>query len=77
MCIRDSYVAVFFKKLVTQLTVGIPTFVVVTGLLVLYLNHLKKSYFKKIDSSEAVSYTHLDGKLEGFAIREWRCNYRY
>ena len=47
-----DYVAVFFKKLVTQLTVGIPTFVVVTGLLVLYLNHLKKSYFKKIDSSE-------------------------
>ena len=47
-----GYVAVFFKKLVTQLTVGIPTFIVVTGLLVLYLNHLKKSYFRKIDSSE-------------------------
>lgn len=47
-----GYVDVFFKQLVTQLTVGIPTFLVVTGLVVLYLNHLRKSYFKKIASSE-------------------------
>ncbi|MCI8608305.1 MAG: UPF0182 family protein [Firmicutes bacterium] len=48
-----GYVDVFFKQLVTQLTVGIPTFIVVTGLVAIYLNHLKKSYFKKIASSEA------------------------
>ena len=47
-----GYVDVFFKQLVTQLTVGIPTFLVVTGLVVLYLNRLRKSYFKKIASSE-------------------------
>lgn len=48
-----GYIAVFFKQLVTQLTVGIPTFIVVTGLVMLYLHHLRKSYFSKIASSEA------------------------
>ena len=48
-----GYIAVFFKQLVTQLTVGIPTFIVVTGLVMIYLHHLRKSYFSKIASSEA------------------------
>lgn len=48
-----GYVDVFLKELVTQLKVGIPTLIVVTGLVVLYLNRLKKSYFNKIDSHEA------------------------
>lgn len=48
-----GYTAVFFKQLVTQLTVGVPTFIVVTGLVMLYLHHLRKSYFSKIASSEA------------------------
>jgi len=47
-----GYVDVFLKELTTQLTVGIPTFLVITGLVVIYLTHLKKSYFKKIVSSE-------------------------
>lgn len=47
-----GYTAVFFKQLVTQLTVGIPTFLVVTGMVMLYLHHLRKSYFSKIASSE-------------------------
>ena len=47
-----GYLSVFFKKLVTQLTVGIPTFIVVTGLVYLYLSKLKKGYFSKIASSE-------------------------
>ena len=45
-----GYLDVFFKQLVTQLTVGIPTFVVVTALVILYLNHLRKGYFKQIAS---------------------------
>ncbi len=48
-----GYVAVFFTQLVTILKVGIPTFVVVTALVMLYLHHLRKSYFSKIASSEA------------------------
>ncbi len=48
-----AYLDVFFKQLVTQLTVGVPTFVVVTALVYLYLNHLRKGYFKQIASGEA------------------------
>ena len=47
-----GYLDVFFKQLVTQLTVGIPTFIVVTALVILYLNHLRKGYFKQIASGE-------------------------
>ena len=47
-----GYLSVFFTQLVTQLKVGIPTFVVVTGLVFLYLSRLKKGYFSKIASSE-------------------------
>ena len=47
-----GYVDVFLKELTTQLKVGVPTFLAVTGLMVIYMSHLKKSYFKKIASSE-------------------------
>ena len=47
-----GYVAVFLTQLVTMLKVGIPTFVIITALVILYLNHLRKSYFAKIASSE-------------------------
>jgi uncharacterized membrane protein (UPF0182 family) len=47
-----EYLDVFFKQLVTQLTVGVPTFVIVTVLVYLYLNHLRKGYFKQIASVE-------------------------
>ena len=50
-----GYLSVFFKQLVTQLTVGIPTFIVVTGLVFVYLNYLKKGYFAQIASSEATN----------------------
>ena len=47
-----GYLSVFFKQLVTQLTVGIPTFLVITVLVFLYLSMLKKGYFSQIASSE-------------------------
>lgn len=47
-----GYLDVFFKQLVTQLTVGVPTFVIVTLLMLLYLTHLRRSYFKLISSGE-------------------------
>ena len=47
-----GYLSVFFTQLVTQLKVGIPTFIAVTGLVFLYLSRLKKGYFSKIASSE-------------------------
>ena len=50
-----GYTDVFFKQLVTQLTVGVPTFLVVTALVQVYLTHLRKTYFAKIASSEATN----------------------
>ena len=50
-----GYLSVFFKQLVTQLTVGIPTFIVITILVYLYLGMLRKGYFSHIASSEATN----------------------
>lgn len=47
-----GYVSVFFKKLITQLQIGIPLFIAVSLLIDLYLRHLKKRYFEKIESHE-------------------------
>ena len=47
-----GYTSVFWKKLVTQLTIGIPVFVVVTLLSRFYLRTLKKGYFRRIESHE-------------------------
>ena len=63
-----GYVAVFFTQLATQLKVGIPTFIVVTGLVMLYLHHLKKTYFAKIASSEAVDTKKLNRTTNGLAV---------
>ena len=50
-----GYLDVFFKQLVTQLIVGVPTFVVISVLVQFYLTHLRKSYFKQIASGEATN----------------------
>ncbi|MBP3759675.1 MAG: UPF0182 family protein [Firmicutes bacterium] len=60
-----EYLDVFFKQLVTQLTVGVPTFVIVTVLVYLYLNHLRKGYFKQIASGEE---TNMKGLRRSTAI---------
>ncbi len=63
-----GYVAVFLTQLVTMLKVGVPTFVVVTGLVLLYLNHLRKSYFAQIASSEATDMKKLKKTTTWLAI---------
>ena len=63
-----GYVAVFFTQLVTQLKVGIPTFIIVTGLVMLYLHHLRKSYFAKIASSEATDMKKLNRTTTWLAV---------
>jgi len=47
-----GYTSVFWKRLVTQLELGVPVFVVVTLLARFYLRTLKNGYFKKIESHE-------------------------
>lgn len=63
-----GYVAVFFTQLVTQLKVGIPTFIIVTGLVTFYLHHLRKSYFAKIASSEATDMKKLNRTTNWLAV---------
>ena len=50
-----GYTAVFFKQLVTQLTVGVPTFIVVTGLVMLYLHHFSLRQRKSLELVSVLS----------------------
>ena len=63
-----GYVDVFFKELTTQLEVGIPTFLVISLLVMLYLGHLRKSYFAKIASSENTDMKKLKKLTVGLAL---------
>ncbi len=45
-----GYVSVFFKKLVTQLEIGTPTFLIVTLATFGYLKLLKRGYYKHVES---------------------------
>lgn len=47
-----DYVQVFFKKLFTQLQLGLPTFLVLTFLSYIYFKLIKKSYYKKVVSDK-------------------------
>lgn len=48
-----GYVSVFFTKLLTQIKIGVPVFVVVGFLVYIYLKLLKKGYYKKVESLDA------------------------
>jgi len=48
--IEMGYLSVFLKKLITQLEIGIPAFFVIGALSFLYLQAIKKGYFKKVES---------------------------
>lgn len=50
-----GYTSVFFTKLVTQLKIGIPTFLVITLISYIYLKVLKVGYFKKVESHDLTS----------------------
>ncbi len=48
-----GYTQVFFKKLFTELKIGIPMFAILTILLEFYLHKLKKSYLKKLETKSS------------------------
>ena len=50
-----GYLSVFFKQLVTQLEIGIPIFVVISIITMIFLKLLKRGYYKKVESSEVVN----------------------
>ncbi|MCR4962771.1 MAG: UPF0182 family protein [Firmicutes bacterium] len=43
-----QYVSVFFKKLLTQLKIGVPVFILLTSACYIYLQKLKKNYYSKV-----------------------------
>ena len=47
-----GYTQVFLKKFFTELGIAIPSFLVVTVLMSLYMRGLKRSYSKKVDYDE-------------------------
>ncbi|MEG2212944.1 MAG: UPF0182 family protein, partial [Clostridiales bacterium] len=58
-----NYVGVFFKKLFTQLEIGVPVFVILTTVCYIYLLSLKKNYYSKVlqvVSDQAVSERRLN-----------------
>lgn len=50
-----GYTSVFFKKLFTQLQLGVPAFVVIMVLTYFYLRVLKRDYYKKIETVDSPS----------------------
>lgn len=50
-----GYVSVFFTKLFTQLKIGVPVFLILLVLSMLYLMLLKKGYYKKVQSNDVPS----------------------
>lgn len=48
-----GYTSVFFTKLLSQLKLGIPSFIVFMALMWLYLKSLKRSYYKKVETVNA------------------------
>ncbi len=56
-----GYTSVFWKKLVTELEIAIPVFVVMTLLMRFYLRTLKKGYFSKIESHEIPNERRING----------------
>ena len=47
-----GYTSVFWKRLLTQLELGVPVFIIVALLSRFYLRTLKNGYFKKVESHE-------------------------
>lgn len=61
-----GYVSVFFTQLFTQLKLGIPTLVIITALTYLYLNALKRGYYKKVAVTDAAAVN--EKGIKGIAL---------
>ena len=55
-----TYVSVFLTKLLTQIKIGVPVFVIVTFLAYVYLKFLKKGYMKRVESDEETNHKRLN-----------------
>ena len=50
-----GYTQVFFKKLFTELKIGIPAFIIIFALSEVYLRLLKKEYLNKLETVEGTA----------------------
>ena len=55
-----GYVSVFLTKLLTQIKIGVPVFVIITFLAYVYLKFLKRGYIKKVESDEETNHRRLN-----------------
>ena len=62
-----GYLSVFFKKLLTQLKIGIPVFLVVTISAYLYFKFIRKGYYKKVAKVEPTGSKRLKKISFGFS----------
>ncbi len=56
-----GYLSVFLTQLLTELKIGIPLFVVLTIISMIYLMILKKGYYKRVESNDIVNEKRLKG----------------
>jgi hypothetical protein len=56
-----GYTSVFWKKLVTELEIALPVFIVMTLLMRFYLRTLKKGYFRLVESHEIPNERRING----------------
>ncbi len=50
-----AYTSVFFKKLFTQLSLGVPFFLVIACFTYIYLRLIKRDYYKKVDTKDVAA----------------------
>ena len=63
-----GYSPVYLKKIVTELEIGVPVFLVAMLLVRIYLKSLKNGYFKKIESHEITNAQTLNRISWGLAV---------
>lgn len=63
-----GYTSVFLTKLTTQLKAGVPVFVILSLLMIIYMNMLRKSYFRKIVSHEITNAKRLNFITVGISV---------
>jgi UPF0182 protein GCWU000322_00732 len=62
-----GYISVFFKKLLTQLKIGVPTFIVITFTAYIYFKLIRKNYYEHIISEKLEANRLINWISWGFA----------
>ncbi len=55
-----GYLSVFFKQMLTQIEIGVPLFIILTLVTLVFLKMLKRGYYKKVESKDTVNEKRLN-----------------